>query len=1182
MNPQLRPAGGQPFGEPHVQPHLPPLFSGAHPDQNPAAPKTYNGHDGFSAGAGNVAGFTQGPFPQQNKGGLPNGQPPQMLARHPVQGGPQGPGHAQGPTLAPVQGGLHTPLGPMQGPMLVPGQPPLHGHAAAPGMAPPTSQAQGGPMHDQLAGQMGGLSLSQRPHIPQGPLGPSRVSGTNQPPGPQQAAPQFQRYPPGPPSFGGAPPQQQQQPYYGGPPPASSQGPPLGPSQGPPQGSFQGSPQGPPQGLPQGPPQGPSQGHPQGHPQGPPQGPPHGPPQGPPQGSLQSPPQGFSQGHPQGLPQGHLQGPHQGFPQGPLHGPPQGIPHGPPHGPPQGLSHGPPQGMPHGPPHGPPHGHSQGPPPGAPYPQANGPGSLGPGMGYGGAPQGYGGPQMGHGAQPPQPQQAQRKLDPDQMPSPIQVIEDDRKARGGPFYTSKRGLVPPLVTTDFVVHDEGICSPRFVRSTVYSVPCNPDVLRQTAVPFALCISPFARLAPGESELPLSDFGEEGPVRCNRCKAYMCPLMQFIDGGRRFQCVFCKGTTEVPAHYFAHLDHLGQRSDKFQRPELCLGSYEVVATREYCKNSVFPNPPAFLFLLDVSYNSVRNGLVRLFCTHIRSILDELPKEEGQDRSRVRVGFITYSSVVHFYNIKSSLAQPQMLVVPDVHDMFVPLLDGCLVSVEEAASTVDSLLEQIPGLFADTRETDTVLGSAIQAGLEALKAAECAGKLFVFHTSLPIADAPGKLKNRDDRKLLSTDKEKTILTPQSPFYNQLGQECVAAGCCVDLFLFHNAYVDIATIGQVAKMTGGQVYKYTYFQEDVEGSRFLEDLRRDVSQPVAFDAVMRVRTSTGIRPTDFYGNYYMANTTDVELAALDCNKCIAVEIKYDDKLVEEEGAYVQVALLYTTCGGQRRLRLHNLSLATCVQMADMYRNCDLDTMVNFLAKQGVRHLLEQGPRQVKEGCVSKAAQMLAAYRKHCASPSSSGQLILPECMKLLPLYLNCLLKSDALSGGPELTTDDRSFAMLSLCSMDVASTVAYFYPRLLPLHDVDVDAVDLPVALRCTAEKVREDGVYLLENGIHMFMWIGMAVDPDFLQNVFAQPVAARIDIDKTALLELNTPISRRVRDIVARVRAERQRCMRLTLVRQGDKMELVFRQFLVEDRHGEASPSYVDFLCHLHKEIRNLLS
>lgn len=761
-------------------------------------------------------------------------------------------------------------------------------------------------------------------------------------------------------------------------------------------------------------------------------------------------------------------------------------------------------------------------------------------------------------------------------------MEDDRKHRSGDFYTNKRGQMPPLVTTQFVVHDEGLCSPRYMRSTIYSVPCTPELLKQTAVPFALAVTPLARPAPGETELPVTDFGEDGPVRCIRCKAYMCPLMQFIDGGRRFQCVFCKGTTEVPPQYFAHLDHLGQRSDKFQRPELCLGSYEVLATKEYCKNSTFPNVPAFLFLLDVSYNSIRDGLVQVFCRNIKKILQYLPRDHGQEESQVKVGFITYSSVVHFYNIKASLAQPQMLVVPDVHEMFVPLLDGCLVSVQEASTVIDSLMEQIPTLFAETRETETVLGAAIQAGLDAVKAAECAGKLFVFHTTLPIADAPGKLRNRDDRKLLGTDKEKSLLTPQTPFYNQLGQECVAAGCCVDLFLFHNAYVDIATIGQVAKMTGGQIYKYTYFQADTDGVRFLEDLRRDVSRPIAFDAVMRVRTSTGIRPTEFYGNYYMSNTTDIELAALDSDKCIAVEIKYDDKLTEEEGAYVQVALLYTSCSGQRRLRVHNLALSVCSQMADLYRNCDLDTLINFLSKQGVRHLVESGggPRQVKESSISRAAQMLASYRKHCASPSSSGQLILPESMKLLPLYLNCMLKCDAISGGPELTTDDRSFAMLSLGSMDVASTVACFYPRLLPLHEGDPE--EMPVALRCSIEKVRDDGVYLLENGIHMFLWIGMAVDPNFLQDVFAQPVAARIDVSKTSLLELNTPASQRVRRIIEEVRQERQRYMKLTLVRQGDKLELVFRQFLVEDRQSDGSPSYVDFLCHLHKEIRDLLS
>ena len=44
----------------------------------------------------------------------------------------------------------------------------------------------------------------------------------------------------------------------------------------------------------------------------------------------------------------------------------------------------------------------------------------------------------------------------------------------------------------------------------------------------------------------------------------------------------------------------------------------------------------------------------------------------------------------------------------------------------------------------------------------------------------------------------------------------------------------------------------------------------------------------------------------------------------------------------------------------------------------------------------------------QITGNFRKNCASPSSAGQLILPECMKLLPLYTNCLMKSDALSGG------------------------------------------------------------------------------------------------------------------------------------------------------------------------------
>ena len=51
---------------------------------------------------------------------------------------------------------------------------------------------------------------------------------------------------------------------------------------------------------------------------------------------------------------------------------------------------------------------------------------------------------------------------------------------------------------------------------------------------------------------------------------------------------------------------------------------------------------------------------------------------------------------------------------------------------------------------------------------------------------------------------------------------------------------------------------------------------------------------------------------------------------EIKYDDKLTEEDGVYIQAAILFTSCSGQRRLRVINLGLNTGSSMAEMYRNC------------------------------------------------------------------------------------------------------------------------------------------------------------------------------------------------------------------------------------------------------------
>ena len=77
-----------------------------------------------------------------------------------------------------------------------------------------------------------------------------------------------------------------------------------------------------------------------------------------------------------------------------------------------------------------------------------------------------------------------------------------------------------------------------------------------------------------------------------------------------------------------------------------------------------------------------------------------------------------------------------------------------------------------------------------------------------------------------------------------------------------------------------------------------------------------------------------------------------------------------------------------------------------------------------------------------------------------------------------------------DDRAFMMSTVSSMDVNSSSVYFYPRLFPIHDLNTSEEGLPDQIRCSIDKIQENGVYLLENGIYVFMYITLAADPNWV--------------------------------------------------------------------------------------------
>lgn len=150
-------------------------------------------------------------------------------------------------------------------------------------------------------------------------------------------------------------------------------------------------------------------------------------------------------------------------------------------------------------------------------------------------------------------------------------------------------------------------------------------------------------------------------------------VQFQDGGRSFKCNFCSVSNDVPEQYFCNLDHTGRRHDIAQRPELTCGTVEYKATEVYCARP--PQPASYLFAIDVTYNAVKSGMVSAAAQAIREVLNSFAATEnspdGQDLSNARIGIMSFGGGIQFYNLTAGLGQPQMMVMTDLKEPFVPL-------------------------------------------------------------------------------------------------------------------------------------------------------------------------------------------------------------------------------------------------------------------------------------------------------------------------------------------------------------------------------------------------------------------------------------------------------------------------------------------------------------------------------
>ncbi|THU98128.1 hypothetical protein K435DRAFT_965084 [Dendrothele bispora CBS 962.96] len=725
----------------------------------------------------------------------------------------------------------------------------------------------------------------------------------------------------------------------------------------------------------------------------------------------------------------------------------------------------------------------------------------------------------------------------------------------------------------------------YQRSTLNAIPTTSSLLSKSKIPLALVLSPYRSLDPGEAPVPV--ITDTVIARCRRCRTYINPYVQFIDGGNRWRCCMCNMSNEVP-QLFDWDQARNQPGDRWSRAELNHGVVEFVAPTEYMVRP--PQPAVYVFLIDVSHAAVQSGMV---ATATRTILENLDRIPDED-SRTKIAIVCFDVSLYFFSLPppsspDTPAEPSMLVVSDIEDVFLPKPNDLLLNLGEARNggALENLLGRINDMFKDNTVIGSALGPALQAGFKLMS--PIGGKIMVLSASLPSLGV-GALKNREDPKILGTSKESGLLQAASPFYKTFAIECSRAQVSVDMFLFSSAYQDVASLACLPHYTSGQTYYYPAFNagRSEDAIKFAHEFGEVLAMPIMLEAVMRVRASRGLRMASFHGNFFVRSTDLLAMPAVPQDQGYAIEVQIEETITAPFVVF-QTAVLHTTCYGERRIRVVTQALPTTSNLSEIFASVDQIALATLLANKAVERSLTHKLEDARDAVFNKLVEILQTYKGSmtAAGAGASAQLAIGENMKSLPVLVLGLLKNVGIRQSAQIPPDIRAYSQALLTSLPAQLLIPYIYPSFYSLHNmppeagtVGPDGVIMPPPLPLTSERLERHGLFLIEDGQNIFLWVGRDAVPQLVMDVFNLPGYDVLRGGKTTLPILENPFSQRVNAIVQKTREMRRGPYypHLYVVKEDGEapLRLWALSALVQDR-ADVLPSYQQFVGSLKEKV-----
>ena len=378
-------------------------------------------------------------------------------------------------------------------------------------------------------------------------------------------------------------------------------------------------------------------------------------------------------------------------------------------------------------------------------------------------------------------------------------------------------------------------------------------------------------------------------------------------------------------------------------------------------------------------------------------------------------------------------------------------------------------------------------------------------------------------------------------------------------------------------ITRYTGGQTYFYPGWnaaRED-DAYKFAKEFSDYLSAEIGLEAVLRVRATTGLRMSTFYGNFFNRSSDLCAFPAFPRDQSYVVEVAIDESITKPV-VCMQTAVLHTTCNGERRIRVMTLALPTTQNLSDVYASADQGAITAYISHKAVERSLGSGLEAARDAIQAKLVELLQTYKKELAGGSmGGGGLQFPANLRGLPVLFLGLTKNLGLRKSAQIPSDMRSAALCLLSTLPLPLLLQYIYPKLYSLHDMPDDAgtVDqksgeilLPNPHNLSSERLVPYGLYLIDDGQTQFLWVGRDAVPQLLMDVFGVADKSQLKVGKQRLPELDNDFNERVRNVISKSRDHRAKGVgsiivpHLYVVKEDGEpgLRLWAQTMLVEDR------------------------